>query len=363
MPENHDSISGLLDEQALASLKDGKTGPSFPASNGGLEATFFSKSRTFFRDWLTSKGGCTVDAAPCAIILSRAIKQDVERQSAEYLWHYTPDLDVKVNGRILIASFDLSVAALVPKVHCTSKNEIADTLSKLGFEDSVHCVFLSDSADICLCKSGVYGGVIQEKISLERPIKLNSGSLDKHLWNFHCKYTQTPSGAIKPWKGSPKDRITCDNAEPRISSLLGIHLQGIVGEDNVVIEDHNSHGRIDIKILKHAMCNGLGACVLECKVLRSRYELEKVSKNKTISQASDGVLQAAQYRKNVGGKLAYLCCFDARDEDEDQPHVVALAAQYDVLLRRYYMYSSTKDHRDAEAAATAAGRTLSGAVE
>ncbi|MBU3029697.1 hypothetical protein [Paracoccus marinaquae] len=81
-----------------------------------------------------------------------------------------------------------------------------------------------------------------------------------------------------------------------------------------------------------------------------------------VKHASDGVQQAVQYRKDIKGKLAYLCCFDARDKDEDQPEIMTLAAANDVILRRYYMFSSPSAHRAAEAAAKAAGKLLSGAV-
>jgi len=148
--------------------------------------------------------------------------------------------------------------------------------------------------------------------------------------------------------------------------MLGFHLGTVVGKDNINVEDLQPHGRIDIKIAGRAMSQDLGPCAMECKVLRSREALgdgsRSVSAEKMISHASDGVHQATEYRQDIGGKLAYLCCFDARNEDADQFEVQKLAHEYDVTLRRYYMYSSPKDHRYAAAAAKKEGTLLSGEV-
>lgn len=364
MPENDDFISNLLDEGAVASLEGGAIGPSFPASNEGLEAEFFATAHRFFREWLDDKGRCKDNAAPCAIVLSRAIAQDIERLSAQTLWYFASSPDAPIDGKILIASYNLSVVAEVPCEICADPKAIGDALVKLGLADSVHCMLRGDRAAMHLCRAGLNGGSTRLDVGASSTVQLDSLAIDAQLWEFHRTFTQTSSGVLLPWKGKAANRITIDDAELRISMMLGFFLKTIVGQDNVTVEDQTSHGRIDIKISRHAMKDDLGPCALECKVLRSKAAAgkypRKVPPEEMIKHASDGVQQAVQYRKDIKGKLAYLCCFDARDKDEDQPEIKILAAANDVTLRRYYMYSSPSAHRDAEAAAT--GQMLSGAV-
>lgn len=363
MPENDDFISSLLDEGIVASLEGEAGGPSFPASNQGLETEFFATTHKFFRDWLTDKGGCKKDAAPSAIVLSRAIRQDIERLSAKIIWYFASSPDASIDGKILVANHDLSVVAEVPYKACPNQQEIGNALVELGFADSVHCMLRGDRAEMHLCEAGLNGGSTCLDISVSNSIQLDSPAVDAQLWDFHCRFTQTSSGVLRPWKNATQ-RITIDEAELRISLMLGFILGTVIGQENVTVEDQTPHGRIDIKISRHGMKDELGACALECKVLRSREasgtNTRAVSARRMIEHASEGVQQASDYRKDILGTLAYLCCFDAREVDEDQPDVIAFAATQNVLVRRYFMYPSPADHRKAAMKAKKAGMLLSG---
>lgn len=361
-----DGILGVLNQDVLASMVQTGGGgiPSMPASNEGLQTEFFSATHRFFRMWLEDKVGPQSGTKPCAIVLSRSISQDIERLGAKRLWYFDSTADALIGGKVLIANSDLSIVAEVPIDECATSNAVAEALTKTRLDQSVHCVLLGHRGEMRLCRDGLNGATTLLKVLQPSAVKLGPAELDKHLWSFHRKFTQTSAGILRPWKGKAVDRITIDEAELRISLTLGFYLGTIIGEDNVTVEDLKPHGRLDIKITAHAMAQDLGPCAMECKVLRSREVngngSRSVSANKMIQHASDGVQQAIEYRQDLGGKLAYLCCFDARSVDAEQPEIQKLAHTNDVTLRRYYMYASPEDHRKAVAAAKKTGVQLAG---
>lgn len=361
-----DPILKLLDQGALASVtQEGLPGvPSMPASNEGLEAQFFGEVHKYFRRRLAAPQGQKPAMKPCAIVLSRAILQDLKKFGAERLHYFEGDDELDIDGAIMIANHDLSIVGRIPVEACKGLQALGSTIIDVGLKDEVHCILKGASGDMMLCSSGLDAGKMVLQVSKSAAVRLSPKDVEQKVWNFHEKFVQTPSGYLLPWKGKTSDRVTVDNAELRISMMLGFFLTTVVGEDNVSVEDHLPRGRADVKVSAHGMAPGLGACAMECKVLRSRApaggKYRSVPEADMIDHACEGVQQACDYRKDVNGKLAYLFCFDARLVDEDQPAVEAMATKNDVTLRRYYMYSSTKDYRNAVKAAKGAGKLLSG---
>jgi hypothetical protein len=364
VPENDNFILGLLEPEAIYSLSGGTGAPSFPASNEGMEAQFFVSAHKFFQIWLDGHGGPKAGTKPCAIVLSRAIVHDMERLGATRVHYFDSSADAAISGKVLIASHDLAIVAEIPLKNCSTKGALGTALTGLDLQDAVHCVLLGDRGEIILCGGGLNKPTTLVKVQKNSP-KLDSILIDKLLWAFHEKFTQTSSGRLMPWKNA-KERITMDDAELRTSMMLGVFLGMSVGDDNVTVEDHTSHGRLDVKIHGSAMKSDLGPCAMECKVLRSREvsgtKTKAVAAQRMIDHASEGIQQACNYRKDINGTLAYLCCFDAREVDEDQPEVLAFAATQSVLVRRYFMYSSPADHRKAAMSAKKAGAFLTGEV-
>ncbi|MBZ9882730.1 hypothetical protein LB535_10230 [Mesorhizobium sp. CA10] len=361
--DTDDSILAVLEDEALTSLAQSSGGvPSLPASNDGLEAEFFAATHKFFRMWLAEKGGPKAGVKPCAIVLSRSISQDIETLGAKRLFYFESTADAIIGGKVLIANNDLSIVAEVPFGKCLSENAVANALDRLGLANAVHCLMRGHRGEMVLCRDGLNGPTTLLKVEQASVLKLGPTEIDKQLWAFHRKFTQTSSGVLRPWKGKSENRVTIDEAELRISLMLGFYLGTVVGEDNITVEDQLPHGRLDIKISGHVMKSTLGPCAMECKVLRSKESAGTIIRNvplgKMVDHASGGIQQAVEYRQDIGGKLAYLCCFDARLVDEDQPEVQALAKANDVTLRRYFMYTSPGEHRKAAAAAKKAGALL-----
>ncbi|SMQ76310.1 hypothetical protein SAMN06295984_1751 [Sphingopyxis terrae subsp. ummariensis] len=304
---------------------------------------------------------------PAAIVLSRAITQDIERLGGEIVHYFTATHDLDVGGRIYIANDDLTIVAVLPGKKQAHPSGVAKRLIELGLDKAAHSILRLDRGEMILSRDGVLGSNSCVKVELGAPARLSQIQLERQIWEFHRKFTQTPSGFLLCWKGSPKDRLTIEQLERQVSGLLAFYLGREVGFDLVSMENYTPHGRVDVKVSGPAMLAGIGPCALELKVLRSREGATKakstsVSVAAMIKHASDGVQQAVEYRKDIGATLAYLCCFDARSNDEDQPAVQKLADANNILLRRYFMYESPAAHRAAAAAAAKAGTLLAGEV-
>lgn len=341
--------------------------PLLSASNEGLEATFFGGCYSYLRALLIEKKGPMAGAKPAAIVLSRAIAQDIERLGAKVVHYFRSTHDRPIEGEIYIANDDLTIVAVLPGKKLASAAAIANHLIALELDTSAHSILRIERGEMILARDGVLGVNSCVKVELGAPQRLSQMDLERQIWEFHRKFTQTPSGFLLCWRGSPKDRLTVEQLERQISGLLAFYLGREVGFDLVSMENYTPHGRVDVKVSGPAMLEGIGPCALELKVLRSREGATKakstsVSVAAMVKHASEGVQQAVEYRKDLDAKLAYLCCFDARATDADQPAVHKLAVDQDILLRRYFMYDSPEAHRIAAAAASKAGKLLPGEV-
>ena len=357
-----------LDDAALASLRGaGLDGvPHLPASNEGLEAEFFARVYDYTRRWLLDKNGPVPSANPCVFVLSRAIHQDASRLNASIIHYLNSSVDEDVCGGVFISNEDFSIVARLPDQDCGNLKHIVAALKAADLHEAPHTVFRPNRGELILCKRGILGKNSCVPLVLDPHKQLSQSDLERHIWDFHRQYTQTPSGHLLPWKGAAANRITIEALEVRISTMLTVHLRRLVGLDNVRMEDQTSHGRVDVSIVGAAMTPGVGGCALELKVLRSKKtagaRIVNVTLEEMLDYAKEGIGQAVEYRQDVGANLAYLCCFDARLNDEDQPEVIALGESKKVEVRRYFMYASTAAHRAAKATADKAGVLLAGEV-
>lgn len=369
-PDLDPAIAALLNGDLVDALRQQGRGdiPLLPASNEGLEAEFFGRVYQYLRCWLMERSGPTPDVRPSAIVLSRAIHQDIGALGAEIVPYFEACPDLDIGGKLYVANDDLTIVAEVPATAGGTVTSVAMALKSLRLDQSPHIVFRPDRGEVILSREGVLGPNSCVGIDLGALKRLSQLDLEREMWRFHKLFTQTPSGHLFCWKGSPAERVTVEQLERQISGLLAYHLSTIIGLDHVTMEHYTPHGRLDVKVSGSAMLPGIGPCALELKVLRSRMASGKkkytsVSVAEMVKHASDGVQQAVEYRDMIEGNLAYLCCFDARFADEDQPEIEQLAKDNDVILRRYFMYESPKAHRTAAAAAKKAGKLLSGEVQ
>ena len=95
--------------------------------------------------------------------------------------------------------------------------------------------------------------------------------------------------------------------------------------------------------------------IIELKVLRSfRSTGLLVPDAQTKEWTKEGVIQAAAYRDEKGSRWSALCCFDMRKQDAGDnfcfDHVQELSSQLNVTLRRWFLYASSADFRQAKTA-------------
>ncbi len=369
MPDIGKDTPELLDPAIVSEIQAAwqNDTPRFSASDEGLTAEFFTSVYDFARQWLKERGGPVDSSAPCVFVQSRSIVQQAGELGAQEIPYFSSLPDQEVAGRVYIADADFSIVHEVPVSGCADLPQVADALKGVGLADQMHAVFRPDRGELIVCETGLKGKSRCIKVSLANNRRLTPSELEQEVWRFHRMFTQTPSGLLICWRGASADRLTIEKLERQISALLTFVMMLSVGSDNVTMEDYTSHGRADVYINGHAMAAGVGGCILELKVLRSKEFLstaakgwKSVSAQKMIQHASDGVMQAREYLDDKRAEVGYLLCFDARLDDVDQPTVLALAATQDVKVGRYFMYDSPASARAARLIAAQTGSRMSG---
>jgi hypothetical protein len=372
LPEGNADLADLvtsLDNALIDALRaDLADVPGMPTSNEGLEAEFFARAYQFARSWLQERDGPVEGEKPALLVLSRAIQQDLVRLQTKPRPYFSALPDGDCGGQLLIATPDFSQVAQLQDAAIETIEGAAEALQGAGLHACAHVVFRPDRGELILVPGGQSGTPRRVPITLAPPVRLSEAELERQFWEFHTDFTQTPSSYLNCWRGKASDRVPVEELERQISGMLAFWLVTIVGREHVSMEHYTTHGRVDVALFSAAMAAGLGPSAIELKVLRSRQwrstskGWDSVSEEKMVEHAKDGVQQADDYRAKLKGKIAYLCCFDARINDAGQPEVAKLAASKKVVLRRYYMYESQSAYRAARAKADKAGELLSGEV-
>ncbi len=160
----------------------------------------------------------------------------------------------------------------------------------------------------------------------------------------------------KLWRNAKKNYPISD-AEQKIQFALKIGLANAFPTCTIREEQGMPVGRLDLeieeadpldrtKITRHA--------ILELKVLRSFYATGKaIPESTTKTWVKDGVVQAAEYKRDRGAMAAALCCFDMRKDDSKDTcfkHVATMAKDSEVLLRRWMLFTDAKSYRTSIAA-------------
>lgn len=129
-------------------------------------------------------------------------------------------------------------------------------------------------------------------------------------------------------------------------------------------EQPSTIGRTDIELIQtFGLSNGLSIrhALIELKILRSYGSTGRsVPPKHIIRHISQGVRQAALYAPTA--RIKMLCCYDMRMKDLGDTAVFTpfekAAADRDVFLKRYYLYNSSQNLREAlDAIGIASGAT------
>jgi len=144
------------------------------------------------------------------------------------------------------------------------------------------------------------------------------------------------------------------DAEVIVQQHLKAGLQGHFLTCTIRHEQPTPAGRTDLEIeekvpdqtgtiIRHAL--------IELKVLRSFSDGgNTISLNDTLNWVEKGVNQANEYGIQKGTRLATLCCFDMRITDDNDScfnHVLENARLKKVILKRWYLFSSSEQYRSA----------------
>jgi len=176
-----------------------------------------------------------------------------------------------------------------------------------------------------------------------------------HLNSLVVPTVQSPDAKL--WQHLAKKRVS-KHAERRIQWPLRVGLSAAFPMCVIREEQSQATGRIDLEIeesdpvdpsqvVRHAL--------LELKVIRSFWESgEAVSDKQNANHIAEGVVQAAMYRDERNTRAAALCCFDMRSDlgQDCFSHVRTKAKRTRVVLRRWHIFASAKEYREALDAGT-----------
>lgn len=329
-----------------------------PGTEGGEQYQFGLEVVRLFERWCESPDLCD-KSRPGALVLSHPVP--IAEAGADLLpIHHLPDrVDPPLSGRIVFVTPNLRRGrALVLDMtdpNATALDVLAQAIEDGGWSDKPHALLDPSNQQVIICPEGSEGPRLsftyQELHTTT--IKMDYAALEGQLEAFHAEFTRFPESILIPWKNA-KARILVDNLERRISYMLAF----VLGKDraplSVTVEHFMPEGRADVVLQATVMASGLGACVLELKVLRAKTgdpnHPKAVSDWYNLRAACKGVIQCRDYRARVHAGRGYLLCFDARESAEPVARLAEFAATHDVHDRRYRMYTSTDEARDEELA-------------
>lgn len=231
---------------------------------------------------------------------------------------------------------------------CTRLKDLGEQICAMGLDKQPMAVVIPSKGLVQLCPEGVYGDKISVDLDAAPLTDIDEATLDRELAQFHDWSTRYPDGVSHCWHDRGK-RVLRRDAEAIVRDALFMYLSWKAFRSKIVLREHQtSVGRSDISLLDNSRNQPLTACVMELKVLRSRgmtkSKNEKPYKPETMRRHSlMGVKQAVKYKNSENAPLAYLCLYDGRDGDDDIVDAKTAAAAGDILYRRYFMETSTRD--------------------
>lgn len=228
--------------------------------------------------------------------------------------------------------------------------ELGEQLTALGLDK--HPVLLVDAANGLLlhCVEGIRGPRSPLGLDIAPMTDLSEEAIEAELEQFHRLCTKYPEGLAHAWH-ERKSRTLRRDAEAIVRDVLYIYFRfAAFRAKKVAREEQTTVGRPDISIYEVRNSRSWLMCVFELKVLRSRgqHKNPKASiavykPEKMLRHARMGVRQAIKYKTAENAKLGYLCLYDGRDNDEDIPEVQTFAKDSEIIYKRYYMETSTRD--------------------
>ena len=208
----------------------------------------------------------------------------------------------------------------------------------------------NDDNHIVFLPNGINGGNWLLEL---RSVKssLNDSTITAYLKNFTEENLNCSENRQDLWIDASK-WIPVELAEKKIQKMLLIGLRTAFLNHTVLAETPLTNGRADLWIKSRDSADPENV-VLELKAVRSKNSSgNDVADSTMIAHLDEGVTQASEYRKKVGGSAAYLCVYDMRkakggDVIETNPKCKAK----DVLFRVFDVDNDSKSTRKTAASA------------
>lgn len=354
--------AGAVAATAAAPPLPSSAAPSDPATD---HLAFENEAYRYAADWLAAHVNEIASAKPFALVFSRSIPHDMAmlatagHSTAKKYDAFRNQKMNDVTGAVIFATINFEQAIVLPLQSVIDTQTLFDSIESLACNDRVAAVLEPVHSNLILRKPNGSSRSMIVKQAGHGPL-WTVDQLEKGIEAFHHDFTRTPSGVLVQWS-SPKNGITGEKLEIRISKYLAYELDRNFVKGSVLAEAETSSGRMDIFIGPSVL--DVGTAVLEVKVLRSNSGKKKLSANFNIKWAKKGIVQAQLYRKDKQAAAAYLLCFDAREVDEDIPEVEKFALAGQVTSKRYFMYRATEDLQQALLSASlAAASAAAGAA-
>jgi len=258
-------------------------------------------------------------------------------------------LSADIGGRLFLTTSPM-LSVLSSATQCVGLKGIALALEKFDFKAMPTLIVDPAHNEVHYCPKGIEGSRGTLTLNGRKLTPVTVDNIDTALEDFHRDHTKYPDGYTSHCFDDRSHRVLRREAEEIIRNALFLQLRQVTFQTQLVTrEDFLPVGRPDISIWDMSD-RARAECVFELKVLRSRGTTRSLrGKPKSYDEAKMyrhsrmGLSQARKYKQATNAALAYLVCFDGRDNNSPQSEIEELCQEQGVISRRYYMETSTRD--------------------
>jgi hypothetical protein len=316
--------------------------------DGFLEAMFVWVNKW----WIKNSSHCHDDYAPYAFVHNPADMAAPDPGAWNEIILFREAYSAKIGGKVFLTTSPMLTVYQCQKSH-TDIESLGAVLTGLSYTNLPTLIADPAHQEVHYCPEGIIGKRVTLKMDGRRITSVTVENIDQALESFHRDQTEYPDGITSHCFDNRKARILRREAEAIIRNALFLEFKRAIFQTQYVArEEQLPVGRPDISIYDTPDLSR-AACIFELKVLRSRGTTRQLrGKPKEYDEqtmyrhAHMGFSQARKYKDATNALLTYLVCFDGRDNDTPQTKIDNICQENDVIPRRYYMKTSTRDDLD-----------------
>lgn len=244
-----------------------------------------------------------------------------------------------------------------------SASQVMDEIIRLGAGNRPTLVTDPKSPDIAYLYPDGFGHAESNEVVELSDALVDLGHILEGLDGLY-KLIRSPdqSRALKLWRDAKKC-WPIEKAEEAVQHEVTRALAGRYPRLDVRSEQPSSIGRTDVELIQTWSLppgQNVRHALIELKVLRSYTHTGNDVKPALVRRRViiKGLIQAAQYGKENNSRIRMLCCYDMRKSDlgdeECFKGLIRPATDRKVALKRYFLYNSSDDLREARDAAEVA---------